>query len=302
MSIIQDHRIRYFYEAVKRGSVRAAADFLNVAPSAVSRHISQLECELSAALVERHRRGVRPTEAGEKVLAYYRSHMTEQDLLMDTLQSLKGLQSGTVSIAIGEGYIDDISSVLCLFSAKYPSIKIKVSACGSNELLRQISEDEAHIGVVFHPGRGPKIRTHCQVVHPVCAVVNREHPLFATQEPIDLNQLNQYRLALPDVSHGVRHIIAEAEEDSGITLTPTLVRNNLSTLKPYALHGGVTLLPVFMAQEEIDQNKLRAIPLDNPVFSSTKTHVVTRLGRQLSVGAAQLLQLMTQEMRSLKPL
>jgi DNA-binding transcriptional LysR family regulator len=82
--------------------------------------------------------------------------MTEQDLLMDTLQSLKGLQSGTVSIAIGEGYIDDISSVLCLFSAKYPSIKIKVSACGSNELLRQISEDEAHIGVVFHPGRGPK--------------------------------------------------------------------------------------------------------------------------------------------------
>jgi DNA-binding transcriptional LysR family regulator len=130
----------------------------------------------------------------------------------------------------------------------------------------------------------------------------QEHPLFATQEPIDLNQLNQYRLALPDVSHGVRHIIAEAEEDSGITLTPTLVCNNLSTLKPYALHGGVTLLPVFMAQEEIDQNKLRAIPLDNPVFSSTKTHVVTRLGRQLSVGAAQLLQLMTQEMRSLKPL
>ncbi|KAA9000445.1 LysR family transcriptional regulator [Affinibrenneria salicis] len=302
MSIIQDHRIRYFYEAVKRGSVRAAADFLNVAPSAVSRHISQLESELTTALIERHRRGVRPTEAGEEVLTYYRSHLAQQELLMDTLQSLKGLQSGTVSIAIGEGYIDDVSAILCRFSAKYPAIKITLSVCGSNELLRRVGEDEAHIGVVFHPGRGPKIRTHSGAVHPMCAVVNMQHPLCEADAPLELNKLNEFRLALPDVSHGVRQIIAEAEDDSGVTLTPALVCNNLSTLKPYALHGGVTLLPAFMVQEELTQNRLRAIPLYNSVFSSTRTHVVTRLGRQLSVGAGQLLQMMVQEMRSLKSL
>lgn len=43
MSLVQDRRILYFFEAVRLGSVRAAADFLNVAPSAVSRQIAQLE-------------------------------------------------------------------------------------------------------------------------------------------------------------------------------------------------------------------------------------------------------------------
>lgn len=298
MGIIQDHRIRYFYEAVKRGSVRAAADFLNVAPSAVSRHISQLENELATRLVERHRRGVRPTEAGEQVLLYYRAHLAQQDLLMDTLQSLRGLQRGTVNIAIGEGYIDDVSAVSSLFSAKYPGIKVHLNVCGSNELLRQIGEDEAHIGVIFNLSREPKIRTHCAVVHPMCAVVNAAHPLSETRSRLELSALNTYRLALPDVSYGVRQIIASAEEASGITLSPTLVCNNLSTLKPYALHGGVTILPAFMVQEEVRRNQLCAIPLPGSVFASTRTHIITRLGRQLSAGAGQLLQLLIQQMRA----
>ena len=94
MSLVQDRRILYFFEAVRLGSVRAAADSLDVAPSAVSRHVAQLEQELNAPLMERHRRGVKPTEAGERVLEYYRQRMAQQEVLLDSLQSLSGLQSG----------------------------------------------------------------------------------------------------------------------------------------------------------------------------------------------------------------
>src|SRR5262245_32945798 len=45
--------IRYFDEVARQGSIRRAADRLNVAPSAVNRQILKLEDELGAPLFER---------------------------------------------------------------------------------------------------------------------------------------------------------------------------------------------------------------------------------------------------------
>ncbi|MEO1872882.1 MAG: LysR family transcriptional regulator, partial [Cobetia sp.] len=185
MSLVQDRRISHFHEAARLGSVRAAADFLNVAPSAVSRQITQLEHELGMPLLERHRRGVKPTEAGERVLEYYRQRLAQQEVLLESLQSLKGLQSGSLVLAIGEGFIAGLAGPLSRFSARYPGIELKVNLCGTNEVIRQVVEDEAHLGLVFHPTRDPKIRTHVSRPQPVCAVVNPQHALaqqFGAQE------------------------------------------------------------------------------------------------------------------------
>jgi DNA-binding transcriptional LysR family regulator len=57
--------IRYFDEVARQGSIRKAADRLNVAPSAVNRQILKLEDELGAPLFERLPRGLRLTAAGE---------------------------------------------------------------------------------------------------------------------------------------------------------------------------------------------------------------------------------------------
>lgn len=62
--------LNYFNTAVQLGTVRAAADQLNVAPSAVSRQISQLEAQLGSQLVERGRRGVKLTETGHLLQEY----------------------------------------------------------------------------------------------------------------------------------------------------------------------------------------------------------------------------------------
>ena len=64
MESIDDRRVKYLYEAVLAGSVRAAADKLDMNPSVVSRQISQLEAELAITLIERHGRGIRSTDAG----------------------------------------------------------------------------------------------------------------------------------------------------------------------------------------------------------------------------------------------
>lgn len=301
MSLVHDRRIFYFFEAVRLGSVRAAADYLNVAPSAVSRQIGQLELELGASLLERHRRGVKPTEAGERVLGYYRQRLTHQELLLDSLQALRGLQSGSVVLAVGEGFIDGLAGSLSHFSTLYPGMEIQVNVCGSNEVIRQVVEDEAHIGLVFNPAADPKIRSHASQPQPVCVIVNPEHPLAQTHSPIPLAGLDAHRLALPEVSFGIRQILTLAEHQLGVTLNPTLTCNNIAMLKRYSMQGGVTLLPAFVVDEEVQAGRLRTLPLHNEVFASSRVHLISRLGRQMSVGSSRLLALLLQEMSAFKP-
>ncbi|KFD22537.1 transcriptional regulator [Tatumella ptyseos ATCC 33301] len=290
MSGINDHRIKYLFEAVRLKSVRAAADYLNVAPSAVSRQISQLEQELFTPLIERHRRGINPTEAGERLLEYHHQHVAQQELLLDSLQSLRGLHSGSITLAIGEGYIDSVSTIISAFSCRYPGIRIQVEVCGSNEVIRAIAEDEAHIGILFNPARDTKLRSHQSFIHPLCVIAHPEHPIASVNERIEMHTLTQYRIALTRVSHGIRQIVTVVEEDTGISLDPTLVCNNLMLLKTYARDGGLTLLPSFMVEKEVADKQLVALPLHHNFFSATETHIVTRLGRQLGSGVNKLLQ------------
>jgi DNA-binding transcriptional LysR family regulator len=301
MSIVQDRRILYFVEATRLGSVRAAADALDVAPSAVSRHIAQLEHELSAALMERHRRGVRPTEAGERVLEYYRQRLAQQEVLLDALQALRGLQSGSVVLAVGEGFIDGLAAPLSAFSAQYPKVDVQVTVCGSNEVIRQVAEDEAHLGCVFNPAADPKIRAHVRRKQPVRLIVNPAHPLARLEGAIMLAGLDQHRLALPGVSYGIRQILTLAEHQSGFTLTPTLTCNAIAMLKRYAINGGVTLLPQFVVEEELAHGQLLALPLQHPVFSEPEVQLISRLGRQLSVGATRLLSMLLSDMVAFEP-
>src|SRR5918992_1975334 len=71
-------RLPTFREVAGRGASPPAADVLWLTPSAVSQQIAALEREVGATLFERSSRGVRLTEAGQRLLAH-------ADALLDRL-------------------------------------------------------------------------------------------------------------------------------------------------------------------------------------------------------------------------
>lgn len=291
MSFLQESRIKFFYEAVQHGSVRAAADFLNIAPSAVSRQISQLEQEIDTILIERHRRGIKATEAGEQLLSYYKRYLIQQEVLLDNLKSLRGLQTGTIELAIGEGFINVVAKAMCKFAERYPEIKIILSVHSGNDVLRKVVDDDAHIGVVFNPPQHPKMRTHYSSKHPMIVAVGKNHPLRNESQPLSMETLKKYPIALPDLAHGVRQLIEEVEKEVSVTLTPNVISNNLTALHCYAANGGVTIMPNFMLKSMPDwYNSLDSLALDNEHLNNTDSVVFTRLGRQLGPAPAEFLK------------
>src|SRR5260370_2003644 len=75
-------QLRCFVAVAERGGFSAAASALNVAQSALSRHIKLLEHELGGALFERGARGVAVTESGKVLL-------TRSRWLLSTLDDIK---------------------------------------------------------------------------------------------------------------------------------------------------------------------------------------------------------------------
>ena len=75
--------LKYFSEVAARGSIRKAADNLNVASSAVNRQILKLEEELGVLLFERVPGGVLLTAAGEIL----KDHIRETLLSFERVQA-----------------------------------------------------------------------------------------------------------------------------------------------------------------------------------------------------------------------
>src|SRR5713226_5815021 len=94
--------LRYVDEIARCGSIRRAAERLNVTASAVNRRVADLEEELGARLFERRPRGVRLTAAGEMFVRYAREQATDMERVKSQIEDLKGLRRGTVRIACSQ--------------------------------------------------------------------------------------------------------------------------------------------------------------------------------------------------------
>ena len=291
MHKFHDHRLRYLAEAVRGGTMRAASENLNVAPSSISRQIAQLEDELGVPLIERSRRRLKLTEAGEIALNYYRELATQQEAFVSRLRDLKGLRGGTVRLAVGEALIGDLLlEVLQRFMEQYPEIRIVIHTAGTTDVVAMVLDDEVHMGMVFQAMPDAKLRVRASSDQPLKLIVRPDHPL-ARRASVKVTELAGERLGVPEKSFRIRQIIASAESEANVFLTPVLTSNSLLLLKAFARSGsGVTILPSIAAHSEVEAGVLKAITIDLRSLNLTSASVITRLGRQLPVGAVRLLQ------------
>jgi len=300
---INESRLSYLFEAVQCGTVRAAADRLDIAPSAVSRQIALLEAELALPLIERHKRGVHLTQAGRLLMEYYREQRAHQEDLLAKLQEVRGLRRGHIRLAVGEGFVSDLMGApLQFFCKRYPDITLTLDLAGTNEVMRLVAEDDADIGLVYNPPAEPKIVSRAQLAQPVHAIVAPGSPLIKKADELGtltLDALYDVPLALMHGSYGTRQLMELAEQSEKHRLIPTVTTNSISVLKHFVRAGlGATFLPTFAVSQEIDAGVLRALPIDHPILSSAEAHLITRAGRRLSGAANRLLTHLASKMEA----
>ena len=291
--------LRYFLAVVREGSVRRASEILNVAASAVSRQISDLEARLGLQLLERLPRGVIATEAGLAIAEYARQQMEDGDRLVDYLKQLHGLRQGAVRISCGEGFVGDLmENGFRPFSEVYPNIRLQLLLGATPDILTAVAESTADIGLAYNPPSQAGVRSAAISRQPMCLIVPSGHP--RQDDPaVSLSDLASEKMALLTMQHGTRQLVSRAEADLGMRLVPEFESNAIDVVRRYVMLGrGVTLLPRFAAATEIAEGRLRAIPLSDPILVAASAHLVVRLQRRLPTAVEQMVAFLTTRMEA----
>ncbi len=126
---------------VESGGFTAAGARLGRTQSAISVRIQDLETQLGHRLLERSRRGVVPTPAGERLLAHARRLLAIQREALDDLGGSSA--SGRLRIGIPDDYVDAfLRPLIARFAAEHPGSSwnsIATSRSGSNPPSRPAS-------------------------------------------------------------------------------------------------------------------------------------------------------------------
>lgn len=132
--------LTYVDEVARQGSMRAAAERLNVAASAISRQIKALEDELGTPIFHRSPRTLTLTAAGEILLVHIRDTLKDMTRTRALIEDLKGLRRGEVTVALMSGLAANIvPRVVMQFRKSNPHVSVR---------LRLMTDTEAMIAAV----------------------------------------------------------------------------------------------------------------------------------------------------------
>jgi DNA-binding transcriptional LysR family regulator len=118
--------LRVVVAIAEQGSVTRAAGSLHQSSSAVSHTLLSLESELGIALFHRLPRGMALTDAGEAFVAAARRALHETEVARRSVDAIRGLVAGQVSIAPVLGFSVQLADLIGEFARRHPHVLVRV--------------------------------------------------------------------------------------------------------------------------------------------------------------------------------
>ncbi|MEU9175654.1 LysR family transcriptional regulator [Streptomyces sp. NPDC048550] len=211
--------LRVFVAVCRAGSLSAVARDLGCTQSAVSQHVRRLEKQTGTDLLERHARGVVPTEAGRILQAAAADGIAGLDGALRRLDDLVRGDTGSVRITTGATTVRHfMSEAVVDFRRRHPQVSLEFQTENSSRsCFDALAADDLDLAwiTIGRPVRGIEQRPVMELpwVLAVCA----DDPLADRPriEPADLAGIRHIRL--PENSASRAHLDA-AFAESGIRI------------------------------------------------------------------------------------
>ncbi len=191
MTIIQ---LEYLLAVANCGSFSQAAEHCFVTQPSLSMQVKSLEEELGVVLLDRSKKPVVPTEAGEVVLEQVRETLRSFNYIREAVHELKGETAGKLRL----GVIPTIAPYLLhrfmpTFVKEYPKVELEISEMKTADIVEALKRDQLDAALVAGGTCGEGIQEHDLFNDRFWLYVSPENPLFERSnvriEDIDLKDL-----------------------------------------------------------------------------------------------------------------
>jgi len=185
-------RLRVFIHAAESMSFSQAAKELHVTQPTVSHHIKTLERDLDRELFNRGGGSLHLTEAGRMLLPWARRLVRESYELQEMMASIYERIAGHLRIACSTTtgkYI--LPQFAARFHKLHPGVKVSILSCNLTNVVPQLMEEDANIGVVSYDACGGPMECQEFFLDHVILIAPTGNPWISSPEiePADLLEL-----------------------------------------------------------------------------------------------------------------
>src|SRR6266567_5172758 len=203
---------------VTAGTMGKAAERLNITQPAISRSIAELEHTLGVRLLDRHPRGVEPTQYGRALLDGGTAVFDDLNRAVKNIEFLADPTAGNARIGCGPYLIATfVSAVIDRLTQRYPRIVIDVAALDTDVMRRELIERNVDLLVArkFGPILHDDLDFEMLYDDSFVVVVGTKNP-WARRRKVALADLVNEHWVLPRPSTALGAGFAEAFRASGL--------------------------------------------------------------------------------------
>lgn len=170
--------LRLFLHSVECGNITAGAQRSHLSLPAASARIRAMESSLGTPLLQRNRRGVQPTPAGQALVQHARQIGQQVERLQfDLAQYAQGLQGQVRLLCNTAALTEYLPELLAAFLARHPAIDVEVVELPSLRIVQAITQGEADLGIISNAVASEHLQTAPFRDDPLVLIMAPDHPL-----------------------------------------------------------------------------------------------------------------------------
>lgn len=200
-------QLTYFVEVLRRGSITAASEVLDVSQPAISVSLRKLETEIGAPLLDRSPAGVSATPAGDELLPRAEAILARVDEAIVAARSATSAGPHELRLAIPPIVgMQAILDILENFIPEHPEINVTILEAGTEGVLAGVEKGQIDIAVAIAEEPPQNSTLWTQVDVPIVAYVARDSEL-ARKGRVDLAEFDGYPIALMGAGARISDVI-----------------------------------------------------------------------------------------------
>jgi len=246
------HQLRYFVAVARLRNFSRAADRCHVSQPSLSQQIMKLEDELGERLLERTKRKVELTPAGELFLDHAVRVADEIELARDAVRDVRTLVRGRVILGalptIAPYYLP---SRLRAFSEQFPGIEVVVNEDTTAKLAQAVLDKEIDLALVSLPVTGRGLLVEKLFDEELLVVMPANHQL-AAKARLSLRNLKDERFILMKESHCLSGQALHFCHTQGVAPNVTFRSAQIETILAFVTSGhGLSIVPAMARRQSL---------------------------------------------------
>jgi DNA-binding transcriptional LysR family regulator len=294
--------LTHVVEVARMGSIRKAAEHLNLTPSAMNRRIQDLEAEVGTPLFERRPRGVKLTTAGEMFVRYARSQIADAGRMKSHVEDLRGLRRGPILIACSQALaLDFLALRIANFQKQHPKVTFDLKVMDHDRALAALAAYDVDLALIYRPTMWPTLRVIASVPQRLVAIVRADHP-FAGRKSVRLSECAEYPAALPDRTLSGRQILDEVTTRRELRFNVMAESNSFEMLRGLVFRCNMISFQIEIGAPSEDLGiGLVGCPVDTRDVPAADLVLCQLRDRGLSVAAATFAEILAKSLQNIKP-